>query len=166
MGLSKPGKVALTNVSQFKTSDNLNKWMESIWTCILLHQGGAALQHWVHEANYLDNGLQLLPNVLHTAVDNTPRDADTATLKVMVERGELPGALQSFTLGRACVLGISDEVKLLLEMLIENEGDTRDKWIDRWATIVKVEDHRFLIHSKADRSVSEQVEWFESAHVC
>ena len=103
MGLSKLGNVALTNVSQFKTGDNLNKWMESIWTCILLHQGGAALQHWVHEANnfnYLDNGLQLLPNVLHTAVDKfTPCDADTATLEVMVERGELLGALQSFTLG-------------------------------------------------------------------
>ena len=61
-------KVALMNVAPFKPGDNLNKWMESIWTCILLHQGGAALQHWVHEVNYLDNSLQPPPSVLHTAV--------------------------------------------------------------------------------------------------
>ena len=44
-GLPKPDKVAhaLTNVAMFKAGDNINKWMESIWTCILLHQGGAAL---------------------------------------------------------------------------------------------------------------------------
>ena len=34
------------------------KWMESVWTCTFPYQGGAALQHWVHETNYLDNGLQ------------------------------------------------------------------------------------------------------------
>ena len=68
MGLSKPDKVALTNVSPFKPGDNLNKWMESIWTCVLLHQGGTALQHWVHEVNYLDNSLQPPPSILHTAV--------------------------------------------------------------------------------------------------
>ena len=40
MGLSKPDNLALTNVSPFKPGDKLHKWMESIWTCILLHQGG------------------------------------------------------------------------------------------------------------------------------
>ena len=68
LGLSKPDKVALTDVAPFKPGDNLNKWMEAIWTTVLLHQGSAALQHWVHEINYLDNSLQPLPSVLHTAV--------------------------------------------------------------------------------------------------
>ena len=54
MGLSKLGKVALTNVSLFKNGDNLKKWMGSVWTCILLHQSDVALLHWVYEANYLD----------------------------------------------------------------------------------------------------------------
>ena len=57
MGLSKPDKVALMNVSAFKPGNNLSKWMESIWTCILLHQGSVALQQWVHKINYLDNGI-------------------------------------------------------------------------------------------------------------
>ena len=75
LGLSKADKVTL-----------LDKWMESVFTTILLHQGGAALQHWVHETNFLDNSLQPLPHVLHEAVHKfTPRNADTATLKVMVE---------------------------------------------------------------------------------
>ena len=92
LGLWKADKVALTTVPLYKTSDDLDKWMESAWTCNLLCQGGAALQHWVHETNHLDNGLQPPPNVLHTAVHKfTPRNADTATLEAMVERGELPG---------------------------------------------------------------------------
>ena len=91
-GLLKPDKVALTNVAMFKASDNIHKWMESIWTCILLHMGGAALQQWFHEINFLDNSLQPPPSVLHTAVHKfTPRDADTATLEAMLERGELVG---------------------------------------------------------------------------
>ena len=40
----------------------------------------------------------------------TPRNADTATLEAMMERGELPGALQRFA---PRSLGISDEVELL-----------------------------------------------------
>ena len=130
-----------------------------------------ALQHWVHEANYLNNDLQPPPNVLHTAVHKfNPCDADTATLEAMAGRGELPGALvvaalQSFALSRAHALGIGDKVELLVEMPTENEGETRDEWIDRWATIVKVEAHRFLIHGEADCSVGKNVEWFELVHV-
>ena len=60
--------MALATVSLYKTGDDLDKWMESAWTCILLYQGGAVLQHWVHETNYLGNGLQPPPNVLHAAV--------------------------------------------------------------------------------------------------
>ena len=65
---SRIGKVPLVNVAAFKPGDNLNKWMESIWTTVLLYQGSAALQHWVHEVNYLGSGLQPPPSVLHTAV--------------------------------------------------------------------------------------------------
>ena len=91
-GLSKPGKIALTNVAMFKPGDNLDKWMGTIWTRILLYQGGASLQQCFHEINFLDNGLQPPPSVLHTAVHKfTPRDADTATLEAMLERGELIG---------------------------------------------------------------------------
>ena len=53
MGLSKPDKVALTNVSPFKPGDNLHKWMESIWTCILLYQGGDGGLHRVHGPSML-----------------------------------------------------------------------------------------------------------------
>ena len=66
--------------------------MESIWACILLHQGSVALQQWFHKINFLDNSSQPLPSVLHTAVHKfTPRDANTATLEAMLERGELVG---------------------------------------------------------------------------
>ena len=89
----------LVNVAAFKPGDNLNKWMESIWTTVLLYQGSAALQHWVHEVNYLGSGLQPPPSVLRTAVHRfNARDADTATLEAMVGRGEIQGALQGFTL--------------------------------------------------------------------
>ena len=64
----------------------------TIWGQLLLHQGGASLQQWIHEVNYLDNSLQPLPSILHTAVHKfTPRDADTATLEAMLERSELIG---------------------------------------------------------------------------
>ena len=159
MGLPKPDKVALTNVSPFKPGDNLNKWMESIWTCVLLHQGGAALQHWVHEINYLDNSPQPPPSVLRTAVHKfTHQDADTATLKAMVERGELLGTLQSFALGRPHVLGISDKVELLLKMLTKIEGETKDKWIARRAIIVKVEGNRFLTPAEGSQGAGDWVE--------
>ena len=51
LGLSKADKVTLAAVTMFQTGDDLDKWMESVFTVILLHQGGAALQHWVHETN-------------------------------------------------------------------------------------------------------------------
>ena len=163
MGLSKADKVALTNVSLCKTGDNLDKWMEPIWTCILLYQGCAALQHWVHETNYLDNGLQPAPNVLHTAVHKfTPRDANTATLEAMVEQGELPGALQRFALRS---LGISDKVELLIQMLTEIEDETMNKWIDQKATVVKVEAGRYLIHIEANLTNDGKVVLFEATHI-
>ena len=31
-------------------------------------------------------------------------------------------------------------------MLTEVEGETKDEWIDRQATIVKVEEGRYLVH--------------------
>ena len=91
-GPSKPDKITLANVAMFKPSDNVDKWMGTIWTRILLYHGGTLLQQWFHEINFLDNGLQPPPSVLHTAVHKfTPRDADTATLEAMLERGELIG---------------------------------------------------------------------------
>ena len=106
LGLSKADKVTLAAVSMFQTGDDLDKWMESVFTVILLHQGGAALQHWVHETNFLDNGLQPPPNILHEAVHKfTPRDADTATLEAMLEKGELVGtSAKGFFLNRPHVL--------------------------------------------------------------
>ena len=47
LGLSKADKVTLAAVPMFKTGDDLHKWMESVFTIILLYQGGAVLQHWV-----------------------------------------------------------------------------------------------------------------------
>ena len=111
--------------------------MESKWNCTLPHQGGAALQQWVHKINDLDNGLQPPPSILHTAAHKfTPRDADTATLKAMVERGKLPSTLQRLAPGQPRALGIGDKVELLLEMPTEIEGETKDEWIDRRATIL------------------------------
>ena len=55
-------------MAPFKPSSNLDKWMGSIWTCILLHQGSVALQQWFHEINFQDSRLQPLPSVLRTTV--------------------------------------------------------------------------------------------------
>ena len=71
----------------------------------------------------------------------------------MVERGEILRALLSgFILSRPHVLGIDNEVELLVEMLTEIDGETKDEWIDRQATIVKVEDNRYLVHSNVGPS--------------
>ena len=43
-GLQKPDKITLTNVTMFKTGGNLENWMLSVWSQLLLHQGGASLQ--------------------------------------------------------------------------------------------------------------------------
>ena len=67
-GLQKPDKITLANAAMFKTGDNLEKWMQSIWSQLLLHQGGASLQQWIHEVNYLDNGLHPPPSIVRTAV--------------------------------------------------------------------------------------------------
>ena len=64
-GLSKPDKITLTNVVMFKPGDNVDKSMGTIWTQILLHQGGASLQQWFHKINFLDSSLQPPPSVLH-----------------------------------------------------------------------------------------------------
>ena len=45
------------------------------------------------------------------------------------------------------MLAIGDEVEVLVEMMTEVKGETKDKWIDRQATIVKIEDNQYLVHS-------------------
>ena len=90
--MSKPDKITLTNVAMFKPGDNVDKWLATVWSQLLMYQGGASLQQWIHEVNYLDSSLQPPPSIMHTAVHKfTPRDADTATLEAMLERGELIG---------------------------------------------------------------------------
>ena len=66
-----------------------------------------------------------------------------------MERGKLLRALQGFALSRPCVLDVSNEIELLVEMLTKIDGKTKDEWIDIRAIIVKVEGHRFLIHFKS-----------------
>ena len=86
----KPDKITLTNVVMFKPSDNVNKWLATIWSQLLMYQGGALLQQWIHKVNYLDNSLQPPPSILHTAAHKfTPQDADTVTLEAILEKGEL-----------------------------------------------------------------------------
>ena len=85
----------------------------------------------------------------------------------MLERGELVGtsrSAESFFPSRPRTLDIGDEVEVLLEMPTEIEGETKDEFIDRRATIVKVEDNQFLVHSDAGPS-EELVRWFESARI-
>ena len=84
-----------------------------------------------------------------------------------MERGEILRALLSgFILSRPHVLGIDNEVELLVEMLTEIDGETKDEWIDRHATIIKVESNRFHIHCEGSQGISDWIEWFELAHVC
>ena len=69
------------------------------------------------------NGLQLPPHIMRTAAHKLPAcDADSATLKAIVERGKLPGATQSFA-SRSCALGLGDEVELLVKMPTEIKGE-------------------------------------------
>ena len=66
----------------------------------------------------------------------------------MLERGELVGtSAESFFLSQPHTLAISNEVEVLLKMLTEIKDETKDEWIDRQATIVKVKDKWFLVHS-------------------
>ena len=149
-GLQKTDKITLANAAMFKTGDNLEKWMQSIWSQLLLHQGGASLQQWIHEVNYLDNGLHPPPSIVHTAVHKfTPRDADTATLEAMLERGELIGtSAESFFPNQPRALTVGDEVEVRIEMPTEDEEEFRDEWVDRQAVIVRVEDDRYLVHTR------------------
>ena len=159
MGLSKPEKVALTNVPLFKHGDSIDKWMVSVWNSILLHQGGAALQNWVHEENCVVNGLQPPPHIMHTAVHTfTARGTDSASLEAMVECGELFGATPR-------ALSMGDKVELLVEMPTEIKGETKAQWIDKRATIVKVEAGRFLIHVEGDHANDSTTTWFKFGSV-
>ena len=80
----------------------------------------------------------------------------------MLERGELIGTLaESFFPNRQCTLAISDEVEVLMEMPTEDEGETRDECIDRQATIVKIEEGRYLVHFNVGPS-EESTRWFPS----
>ena len=153
-------------MAMFMAGDNVERWMGSIWTQLLLHQGGASLQQWIHKVNFLDNGLQPPPSVVHTAVHKfTPRDADTATLEAMLERGELIGtSAESFFPNQPRTLGISDEVEVLMEMPTEGNDETRDEWIDRQATIVKVEEGHYLVHFNVGPA-EESTRWFPSTRV-
>ena len=165
-GLQKPDKITLTNVAMFKTGDNLEKWMQSIWSQLLLHQGGASLQQWVHEINYQDNGLHPPPYIVHTAVHKfTPRDADTATLEAMMERGELIGTTaESFFPNQPRSLLIGDEVEVLIGMPTEIEGEFRDEWVDRQAVVAYIEDDRYLVHTRVGPS-EESTRWYPSERV-
>ena len=71
----------------------------------------------------------------------------------MLERCELIGtSAEGFFPNRQRTLAIGDEVEVLVEMPTEVEGETKDEWIDRQATIVKVEDNRYLVHSNVGPS--------------
>ena len=79
-------RITLTNVAMFKPSNNVNKWLATVWSQLLLYQGGTSLQQWIHKVSYLDNSLQPLLSIMHTAMHKfTPQDADTVSLKVMLE---------------------------------------------------------------------------------
>ena len=160
-GLSKLDKVTLTNVAMFKPSNNVDKWLATVWSQLLMYQGSALLQQWIHMVNYLDNSLQPPLSIMHTAVHKfTPQDADTATLEAMLEKGELIGtSAESFLPNRPRALSVSDEVEVLLEMPTEDEEETRDEWVDRQATVVKVEDDRYLVHSNV-RPTDVSAQWF------
>lgn len=93
IGLCKPDKVTLDNVLFFKHSNSIVEWAEQLFNPILQHQGGAALQQWIHKENYTINGLEPPPATLHVAVHSfTVWDAETATLEAMFERGEIQRA--------------------------------------------------------------------------
>ena len=59
----------------------------------------------------------------------------------MLERGELIGTTaEDFFPKRPHTLGLGDEVEVLVEIPTEVKDETKDEWIDRQATIVKVEE--------------------------
>ena len=106
------------------------------------------------------------PNVLRTAAHRfTPHDVDTASLEAMHggARRATRGSAELYAEGR--VLGIGHEVELLVEMPTEIEDETKNEWIDKRATIIKVESHRYLVHIEVDLANNGKVAWFESARV-
>ena len=50
-------------------------------------------------------------------------------------------------------------------MPTEDEDESRDKWVDCQATIVKVEDGRYLVHSNV-RLPESSTQWFPSMCMC
>ena len=117
MGLCKPDKVTLDNVPSFKHGDNIVEWDKQLFNPILQHQGGAALQQWIHEENYTVNGLEPPPATLHVAVHSfTARNADTATLEAMLKCSKIQGP--SFAL-KVHLLVVSDDVELHVDLLTD-----------------------------------------------
>ena len=160
-GLSKAGKVALVNKCATSctrpVTTSTGGWSPSGPVFSFIKAARRCSSSWAHETNYLGNSLQPPPNVLHAAVHKfTPRDVDTATLEVMVEQGELPGALQRFA---PRSLGIGDEVELLVQMPTDRDRgrETKNEWINQKATIVKVEAGRYLVHVEADLANDKKV---------
>ena len=78
----------------------------------------------------------------------------------MLEKGELIGILaKSLFLNQPCTLCVSNKVEVLLKMPTEDEEETRDKWVDCQATIVKIEDDQYLIYSNI-RPTDASTQWF------
>ena len=47
---------------------------------------------------------------------------------------------------------------MLIEMLTEDEDKKRNEWVERQATIVRIEDDRYLIHSNVGPA-EESTRW-------
>ena len=148
----------------FKQGDDLNKWADLLlWNPILQHSGGAALQQWTYEQNYLVNGLQPRPPVLHVTVHGfTTRDADPTTLEAMFECGEIQGSSFAPT---AHLLAVGDEAELRVDLPTDIEDEYRPEWVNKRATIAKVGDGRFLIHFDTNPHPDSKIEWVPAKHV-
>ena len=150
MGLVKVDKVSLDSVPVYKTGMCVDKWADKLFIPILQIQGGAVLRQWCYEDNKMVNGLNPPPETMHIAVHRfTARDADSATLEAMLERGDI----SSFRIGAEHArtgMSIGDSVKLLVDLPTDIEGESRPTWIDKQSTIVKAEEARILVYSEAD----------------
>jgi hypothetical protein len=169
IGLGKTEKVSLQGVPMFEQGTDIEKWANMLWVPILQHSGGAALQQYGFEQNYLVNRLEPPPHVLHIAVHGfTARDADTATLEAMFEQGELGGHAEfgsSDVRTQNARLAPGDEVELLVELPTEVEEETRSEWIYRNSTIVKAVAGGFLVHSDSNLNADGRIERFPDEHV-
>ena len=142
MGLCKPDKVTPNDVPSFKHGDDLVKWTEQLLNPILQHQGGAALQQWIHEENYVVNSLEPLPAPLLVDVHSiTIQDADSGTPKVMLDHGKVHPLVP-----KTHPLAVSDNVKLHIDLLTNIKDEFKSQWVNKRATIIKVGNDRFLIH--------------------